>query len=95
MYESMIHITGVVKNKRKISKTRTLYNVGGAKNKPSCMSAYRGLTFFQKSSILPKGTALWRLRAYKPRIVTINNIEPIIDGLSGLEGPYKMSQKIQ
>ena len=46
MYESMIHITGVVKNKRKISKTRTLYNVGGAKNKPSCMRAYGGLTFF-------------------------------------------------
>ena len=71
---------GVVRNKRKISKTRTPYNIRDAKNKPSCMRAYAGLTFFQKMSISLQGTALWRVRAYKPRIVTIKNI----DGVSGL-----------
>ena len=44
------------------------------------MRAQAGLTFFRENSIFPQGTALWRVRASKPRIVTINNI----DGVSGL-----------
>ena len=40
----------------------------------------RAYVFFEESSNLLWGTALWRVRAYKPRIVTINNI----DGVSGL-----------
>ena len=40
----------------------------------------RAHVFFEKWSIFPWGTALWRVRAHKPRIVTINNI----DGVSGL-----------
>ena len=38
--------TGVVKNQRKISKTQTPFNIGDAKNKPSCMRAYAGLRLF-------------------------------------------------
>ena len=45
------------------------------------MGAQAGLTFFfEKWSIFPQGTAKSPLRAHKPRIVTINNI----DGVSGL-----------
>ena len=73
--------TGVCRKKRKISKTRTLYNIRDAKHKPSCMRAQAGLTFFfQKSSILREGTALWWVRAYKPRIET-QNISPRAWGL--------------
>ena len=51
-------------------KTKTLGHEGSG----------RASVFFEKWSIFPRGTALWRVRASKPRIVTINNI----DGVSGL-----------
>ena len=67
--------------KRKISKTRTPYNIRDAKQKPSSMRAQAGLSlFFEKRSIFPQGTEKNPVRASKPRIVTINNI----DGVSGL-----------
>ena len=45
--------TGVFIKKRKISKTRTPYNIRDAKQKPSCMRAQAGLSFFRKKIDFP------------------------------------------
>ena len=39
--------TLLLRKKRKISKTRSPYNIRDAKHKPSCMRAQAGLTFFR------------------------------------------------
>ena len=72
---------GVFIKKRNISKTRTPYNIRTQNMSPRAWGLRQGSRFFfEKWSIFPKGTAKSPLRAHKPRIVTINNI----DGVSGL-----------
>ena len=43
----------VCQTKTQDFKTRTPYNIKGAKNKPSCMRAYAGLIFSRKCIFYP------------------------------------------
>ena len=47
LVEKLFSKNATTQKKRKISKTRTPYNIRDEKHKPSCMRAQAGLTFFR------------------------------------------------
>ena len=50
LVDKLFSKNATTQKKRKISKTRTPYNIRDAKHKPSCMRAQAGLTFFSRKA---------------------------------------------
>ena len=71
---------GVFIKKRKISKTRTPYNIRTQNKNPRAWGLRQGFLFFRKKIDFPSRNGEKPCEGFEARIVTINNI----DGVSGL-----------